>query len=354
MTTSRFRVLLTTAAGSLLMLPGALFAHHSTSEYDQSEMVEVEGIVAQKFWKNPHVIFHIATTQSGEAVEWVIEGSSVSGQNRRGITSDLINEGDRVTVAGYASTRRQNNMNMRHILLANGQELMLSGNADPRWPEVQQVAVAPTGPSAEAIAEAEANADGLFRTWSWGRLEPGWWFFGDPDAFPLTDAALNKFANWNEYTDNPQLECIPPGMPLTMGNPYPIAFSQHDENTIVMHAHEFDVTRVIHLNAEPVPTVEESNMGYSVGYWEDDNTLVVDTANINYPYFNRVGISSGPDLTTHERFVIDDEAGELHYFLTVTDPWTLTEPYEKEMLWVWVPGTEVGTYGCEVSEVYAQ
>ena len=134
MTTSRSRALVTAAIGALLALPGAIFAHHSTSEYDQSEMVEVEGIVAQKFWKNPHVIFHIATTQGGQEVEWVIEGSSVSGQNRRGITSDLINEGDRVTVAGYASTRRENNMNMRHILLANGQELMLSGNAEPRWP----------------------------------------------------------------------------------------------------------------------------------------------------------------------------------------------------------------------------
>jgi len=234
--------------------------------------------------------------QGGEEAEWVIEGGSVSGQDRRGITSDVINVGEIVTVAGYASTRRANNMNMQNILLANGQELMLSGNGTPRWPDVQQAAITgPTLPTAVEIAEAEANADGLFRTWSWGRLERGWWFFADPDAFPLTDAALGKFAAWNEYT-------------------------------------EFDVTRVIHLNAKPVPAAEESNMGYSVGYWEDENTLVVDTANINYPYFNRVGISSGPDLTTHERFVIDDEAGEMHYFLTINDPWTLTKKKKKEML----------------------
>jgi len=348
------KLLITVFALMATYLPLTVSAHHSTSEYDRSAMVEVDGVVARKFWRNPHVIFHIATTQGGEEVEWVIEGSSVSGQDRRGITSDVINVGDSVTVAGYASTRRDNNMNMQNILLANGQELMLSGNGTPRWPDVQQAAVGATGPTAAQIAEAEATADGLFRTWSWGRLFPGWWFFGDPDAFPLTDAALEKFSRWNEYTDNPQLECISPGMPLTMGNPYPIAFTQVDENTIVMQAHEFDVTRIIHLNAEPVPTAEESNMGYSVGYWEDDNTLVVDTANINYPYFNRVGISSGPDLTTHERFVIDDAAGEMHYFLTINDPWALTEPYEKEMLWIWTPGTQVGTYGCEVSEVYAQ
>ena len=36
-----------------------------------------------------------------------------------------------------------------------------------------------------------------------------------------------------------------------------------------------------------------------------------------------------PDLTVQGRFVIDDEAGEIHYFLTVNDPWALTETFEK-------------------------
>lgn len=326
-------------------------AHHSNAHYDQAVLVDVEGVISNKFWRNPHVMFNV-TTDRGE--EWIIEGASVSNQQRRGIDSDVINEGDRVTVAGYVSTLRENDMLMQHILLASGQELMLSANSEPRWPELSQIEVTSTGPSDEAIEQAKAEAEGLFRVWSWGRLEPGWWFFAGPDAFPFTQSALDKFATWDEHTDNPQLECIAPGMPLTMGNPYPIQFVQHDENTIVMYAHEFDVTRVIHLDAELVATVDETNMGYSVGRWEDENTLVVDTININYPYFNRVGISSGPDLTVHERFVVNEEEGKLHYFTTITDPWALTEPYTKEMLWVWQPGIEVGTYGCEVADVYAQ
>jgi hypothetical protein len=344
------RVLVAAAIASLLVLSGAVFAHHSTSEFDQTVLVDIEGVVTEKFWRNPHVVFHVLTEQ-GE--DWLIEGSSVSSQNRRGISSDVINVGDNITVAGHVSTRQPNDMVMRHILLANGLELTLGGNSEPYWPEVQQLALSSTGPSAEQIAESEATADGLFRVWSWGRLEPGWWFFAGPDAFPLTDAALEKFASWNEYTENPQLECISPGMPLTMGNPYPIEFVQQDENIILLHAHEFDVTRVIHLNAEPDLSADESIMGYSVGHWEDENTLVVDTANINYPYFNRVGISSGPDLTVHERFILDDEAGSLQYFTTITDPWALTEPYTKELLWIWQPGTQLGTYGCQLSEDYA-
>ena len=329
-------------------------AHHSTSEYDQTVLVDVEGVVSKKFWRNPHVIFHVTTTEKGGEEEWLIEGGSVSNQQRRGIGSDVINVGDKITVAGFASTRRENDMIMRHILLASGEELMVSANSQPRWPDAQSAKFEAAGPTAEDIAEAKASADGMFRIWSWGRLEIGWWFFAGPDALPLTDAALEKFAGWDEYRDNPQLTCIPPGMPATMGNPYPIEFVQVDENTIVMNAHEFDVTRTIHLNAEIDRSVPDSLMGYSVGKWEDENTLVVDTVNINYPYLNRVGISAGPDIETHERFVVNEEEGKLHYYLTVTDPWALTEPLERELLWVWEPGVQVGSYDCEVSDVYAQ
>jgi hypothetical protein len=346
----RFFAAVPALAAAFLATSATVVAHHSRSEYDQTTVVDVEGVITKKFWRNPHVMFHVTTTQNGVEEVWVIEGASVTNQKRRGIGSEVINVGDRIIVAGFASTRRENNLAMSNILLPSGEELMMGRGAARRWPEAQSAAVGPTGPSDEAVAQAKATADGLFRVWSWGRLEPGWWFFADPDAFPLTEAALEKFAGWDEYTDNPQLECVPPGMPLTMGNPYPLSFTQVDENTIEMNAHEFDVKRTIHLGAEIDRSVAESHMGYSVGRWEDDNTLVVDTVNINYPYFNRVGISSGPDLETHERFVIDDEEGKLHYYLTVTDPWALTEPFEKELLWIWTPGVEVGSYNCAVED----
>jgi hypothetical protein len=59
-------------------------------------------------------------------------------------------------------------------------------------------------------------------------------------------------------------------------------------------------------------------------------------------------------LSVHERFIVNEEEGKLHYFTTISDPWALTEPFTKELLWVWVPGQPLGEYGCAVSEVYAQ
>lgn len=341
------RLLASVVTASFLLFPSLVLGHHSTSEYDQSVYVELEGEISKVFWKNPHVMLHMTTEENGKQVEWTLEGASVSSQARRGMTSDLINVGDRVRVAGFASRRRDHDMLAEHVLLPSGQEILLRGSRAPRWSDAQLVAFTTEGPDAAAVAQAQATADGLFRVWSWGRLQPGWWFFGGTDKFPLTDAALEKHQSWNEYEDNLQLDCVAPGMPNTMGNPYPIEFVRVGEN-IQMNAEEFDVKRTIHMNAQPDPSQPSSHLGYSVGHWQDDNTLVVSTSNINYPYFNRVGVSQSDQIQVEERFHVDADKGELNYELRVTDPWALTEPYQWKALWVWKPGEVVSVYGCEV------
>lgn len=335
-----------TAVVGLLLLPFTVFGHHSTTEYDQTTVVELEGEVVSVFWRNPHVVINVATMQEGEEVIWKLEGSSVSSQSRRGITGDLIKVGDKVRAAGAASTRRANNMIVQHLLLPSGYELLLRGNEPQHWPDATLFAMSEGIDPAKAAA---AEATGIFRVWTWGRLEPGWWFFGPTENFPLTEAALAKEATWDEFVDNPQLDCVAPGMPATIGNPYPLQFVQVGEN-IELRQEEFDVVRTIHMNGSPDANTPASPLGYSVGQWEDDNTLVISTTHINWPYFNRVGVSQSEDVSVQERFVIDEEAGKLHYELTVTDPATLTEPYKWKALWVWVPGEVVAKYACTVED----
>ena len=130
-----------------------------------------------------------------------------------------------------------------------------------------------------------------------------------------------------------------------MGNPYPLQFVQTGEN-IEIRQEEFDVVRTIHMDGDPDADVPASPLGYSVGYWKDDNTLAISTSKINWQYFNRVGVSQSEAVEAHERFTLDDEADQLHYELTVTDPKTLTEPYKWKALWIWEPGEVVGEYNC--------
>ena len=334
----------------LLVLPAAAFAHHSTTEYDQA-IVELEGEIVSVFWRNPHVVLKVvtntaptsaATTKGAENVVWTLEGASVSSQRRRGMTADLISVGDQVRVAGPTSTLRANHMVLDHLLLPSGVELLLRGNREPRWPHATLLALTSDIDPAKAAA---AEAEGFYRVWTWGRLEPGWWFFGGTENFPLTESALARQAEWNEFVDNPQLDCIAPGMPPTMGNPYPLKFVRTGEN-IEIRQEEFDVVRTIHMDGVPDAHVPASPLGYSVGHWENDNTLAISTSKINWQYFNRVGVSQSEAVETHERFTLDDEAGQLHYELTVTDPETLTEPYKWKALWVWEPGEVVSEYNC--------
>ena len=288
----------------------------------------------------------VAAPENGKSVSWTLDGASVSSQSRRGYTPDMIKVGDKVRFSGNVSLATPHTMLVQNLLLPDNREIMLNGNAPQHWPQSTYVSFK-TG--VDATAAAQAKADGLFRVWSWGALERGWWFFGDTDRFPLTKAALAKFAKWDKDKDNPQLKCISPGMPNTMGNPYPIEFVRAGKN-IELRLEEFDNRRTIHMDGSTGAGVAPSALGYSVGHWEGKDTLVVETSKINWPWFNRVGVSQSAAVTTLEKFTVDDAQGKLNYELTVTDPWALKEPYHFKALWVWKPGEKFGVYGCKVEK----
>lgn len=330
----------------LLVSPTLVLGHHSTSEYETTVVTEIQGEVVKVFWRNPHVIIHVASGEKNKRTLWKLEGSSVSAQRRRGMTQDMIAIGDQVRAAGSASTRREGHMLLDNLLLPDGQELMMRSNGKARWPD-SKLRTFKTG--VDATAKADAKANGIFRVWTWGRLSRGWWFFGPTENFALTETALAKAAEWDEYTDNPQLDCTAPGMPATMGNPYPMQFVKVGEN-IEIHLEEFDVVRTIHMNGNPDASVAPAALGYSMGRWQDETTLVITTDRINWPYFNRVGVPQSEDVEVWERFVLDDGSGQLAYTIRVTDPATLLEPYEYDALWKWVPGEVVSRYDCSTED----
>ena len=58
-----------TIAFALVALPISVSGHHSTTEYDQTSVVEIEGEVINVFWRNPHVLLEVSTTTpDGETV----------------------------------------------------------------------------------------------------------------------------------------------------------------------------------------------------------------------------------------------------------------------------------------------
>ena len=331
-------------AGALATLPFSAAAHHSMSEFDRSVVREVEGVVSRISWRNPHILLEVTSTDdNGAEAVWYLEGSAVSAQRRRGVTGDEIAVGDAVRVAGWPSTRRDRYLQVNHVLLPDGVELLVGGTREPRWSET----TAGSEQVVDTARAAAAKGDGIFRIWSQGS---GPWFFTGRSNYRLSESAAAAAAAWDDIADNPLIECIAPGMPALMANPYPMEVAQVGDN-IEVRFEEFDVLRTVHMGdavADPAD-VPLSHLGYSVGHWEGE-TLVVDTSRINWPYFDRSGAPQTENVAINERFTAVENGNRLDYVLTVDEPASLVEPFVLDAYFIWKPGEAVNPYECTLEE----
>jgi hypothetical protein len=124
--------------------------------------------------------------------------------------------------------------------------------------------------------------------------------------------------------DNPSANCLPPGMPAIMSQPYPVEFLMTPGLvTVVIEA--YTQVRHIYTDGRPVPEDPDPSFdGTSIGRWEGD-TLVVETVGfepvprgINFPYSEKMKIV--------ERFKLVDP-DTLSVDTTIVDPLALTQPY---------------------------
>jgi Family of unknown function (DUF6152) len=91
------------AVGVLLgfALPGAAWAHHSQSEFNFKQVVEVEGKVTRLDWRSPHARLYVdVVNEKGEVVNWNFELPSPVTLMRRGWKRDSLKPGDHVKVKG--------------------------------------------------------------------------------------------------------------------------------------------------------------------------------------------------------------------------------------------------------------
>jgi Family of unknown function (DUF6152) len=99
------RRILTLAAIILLTGAGRAFAHHGfTAEYDASQKVEVEGVVTEFAWRNPHSFMKIdVMSKDGTTQSWTLEWASASQLANAQITRTSLKPGDRIVVSGQGA-----------------------------------------------------------------------------------------------------------------------------------------------------------------------------------------------------------------------------------------------------------
>jgi hypothetical protein len=324
-------------AFSLLSWP-ALGHHSITAFYDQNRRVEIEGTVTEIFWRNPHTGFTIEVVNAeGVVEEWVTEGNTTSQLVRNGFTRESVKIGDRVKAAGRASRRGERVIfgAPSHVLLSSGEEVPL------RAASVDET---------ELASAADAAGTGIFKVWSFETR------YQLRNPFVLTPAAQAALDAYDARTDDPSLQCIPPGMPNAILNPYPIELIDEGDR-IVQRIEEWGQQRVIHMSEDARgQTQVPSHLGYSVGRWEG-NTLVVDITRLDFPFLDQDGRPMSTNASMVERYTMSEDETELQYEIIITDPENLVEPAIWDHTWVYksgdemLPGIEAGErFECEMRD----
>lgn len=96
------RTSLSIAAGCILGgFAAAASAHHAATMFDREQTVELSGEIVEFQWTSPHVWIQInVEDESGEVVEWSVEGSVPNRLYRAGWRPTTFRPGDRVTIQG--------------------------------------------------------------------------------------------------------------------------------------------------------------------------------------------------------------------------------------------------------------
>jgi len=119
--------------------------------------------------------------------------------------------------------------------------------------------------------------------------------------------------------------CVPPGLPGIMTQPYPIEFL-YQPNNVVMLTEAYMQFRHIWTDGRAHPDDPDLTFyGHSTGHWEGD-TLVIDTVGLNPQNRIAPGVEHGEQLRIVERIHRVD-ADWLEIETTLTDPEVLAEPY---------------------------
>jgi hypothetical protein len=98
------RTILVFIAAAVLISAARVSAHHSfTAAYDGDKRIEVEGVVKEFIWRNPHSFIRMdVTNKDGKVETWTLEwgGSSQLSAAKYPVTRTTMKFGDKIIAAG--------------------------------------------------------------------------------------------------------------------------------------------------------------------------------------------------------------------------------------------------------------
>jgi hypothetical protein len=121
------RMLAFSAGAFLVTASGVATAHHSFAMFDQANPIELEGIVQEFKYTNPHSYLLLQVKgDEGEPVVWNLEGQAPSILGRDGWSKETLRPGDHVVVIidPLRSGAPGGSWNLRRIKFKDGRPIV--------------------------------------------------------------------------------------------------------------------------------------------------------------------------------------------------------------------------------------
>lgn len=153
-------------------------------------------------------------------------------------------------------------------------------------------------------------------------------------AIPFTDAGRALYEKHrNELhsdagADSAHAQCVPPGIPRTLGAPYPLEIVQTGSQVNFI----FEVNRafrvvLLRANHQDPNIWDPSYMGDASGHWEQ-NLLIIDSRNFNdKTWIDDSGLPHSDRLHVIERLQLERGGQRLLDRITIEDPSMYTHPW---------------------------
>ncbi|OUU80222.1 MAG: hypothetical protein CBC38_02170 [Gammaproteobacteria bacterium TMED78] len=111
------------ASLSALALLTSALAHHSHGNYEMTTYMEMEGVVEDLLWINPHTWIYLnVSNEEGENTLWALEGGSPNALVRRGWARGDVNIGDNISVRCHHLKDKSNGCLLGFVKPENGEE----------------------------------------------------------------------------------------------------------------------------------------------------------------------------------------------------------------------------------------
>lgn len=306
-------------------------AHHSRTEFDQDE-IELEGVLTNISWRNPHPTFGLRVDQGAKAGQsWDVHVfGAVNTLTRAGVDGEIFEPGQRVRLAGRPSSRSPNLILGTHILLPGNLEAVLGRDFEPRWSADYVGGVRGWEVDEDALRVAGAEGRGIFRVWSVpSREEVRRTWSSD---FPFTEAAIAARDGWDD-NDNAITRCEEPWLPRAMIQP--VGFEIIDNGgSVTFNYVYYGASREVRItDTRPADEQPLTPMGTAVGRWSG-NSLIVETSRITAPAFDVIGSLQTDAMTLTETFTPSEDQSRLTYELTILDPMVFSGPATYQSTYV--------------------